>query len=438
MIILRSGAIIVVLCLQLTCLASCAAVNRVFPNLIHPVEDLLTDSIPADQSNDGQPDSANPDATDPLASREGSATPKPVPAGQTSAERPIETAVPDAAFDEQVTGLIKATLDQYRDKAVLDSIFTRYHFAESQSDELIAHIYDLYEVFFRENPQYFWLDGSARITYSILQTEQPSFSALTLEMGVASGFATASAETLQSRQTALMDEVRRIAWDAENYSEPWQKLLYVHDTLIREMVYDTTLNQDFNNAASALLDHKTLCQGYAQSFQLIVKALGFKVSLISGLADNIDHAWNLVWLDNQPYHVDLTHDDPVPDGGSDDPVTHIHFLRSDEMMRQTHVWTAEDYPPVTVDGAQFYRLQDLLVATNDELSSRIADFVNRVDLGDNQADLLELLYTGSDVPSETTVEDTLVSDLREKSGVRSIVYRSSIDKNVVSIELLPS
>jgi hypothetical protein len=435
---LRAGVVLVVLCLQLAFLTSCAAVNRVLPDLKNPVEELLNDLSPSDQSGNDQPDSASPDTTDPLSSPVESATPKSAPAGQTSVARPVETAVPDAAFDEQVTGLIKETLDQYRDKAVLDPVFTQYHFAESQSDELIAHIYDLYEVFFRENPQYFWLDGSARITYSILQTDQPSFSALTLEMGVGSGFATASAETLQSRQKALLNEVRRIAWDAENYSEPWQKLLYVHDTLVREIVYDTTLNQDCNNAASALLDHKTLCQGYAQSFQLIVEALGFKVTLISGLADNIDHAWNLVWLDNKPYHVDVTHDDPVPDGGSDDPVTHTHFLRSDDMMRQTHVWAAKEYPPVTVDGAQFYRLQGLVAATNDELSSKIADFVKQVDLGDNQADLLELLYTGSDVPSEKTVEDTLVSDLREKSGVRSIVYRSSIEKNVVSIELLPS
>ncbi len=432
---LRLIAVVLLLILQLAGLSSCAAIDRAradLAGLIPTAADVKNDSSASSQDSDnsGISGQSTPSGE--------SGSPDSTKAGQTTTSRLPRKTSPDAAFDLSVTSLIQASLDNYSHQAVLDSAFSGYEFAESQSDELIAHIYKLYEQFFRENPQYYWLDGSARITYSILQTDQPTFSAMTLEMGFGSGFSTASAETLQARQQDLLNEAGRIAQEAEKFNEPWQKLLFIHDTLISNIVYDTTLNQDTNNAASALLEHKTLCQGYAQSFQLIAQDLGFKVMLISGLADNVDHAWNLVWLDGQPYHVDLTHDDPVPDGGSADPVTHVHFLRSDAMMQQTHIWTVEDYPAASVDGAQFYRLQGLVAASRDELESWIGDFVEKANLEDNEAELLELLYSGSDLPGQSTIEDILVQQLRQKSGVRSIVYRASIDKNVISLELLPS
>ncbi len=96
---------------------------------------------------------------------------------------------------------------------------------------------------------------------------------MTLEMGYTPGYADASSETLKTRQTALLAEADRIAALAYQAPTHWQQLQIVHDHLIRNTVYDTTLDQTTNNAASALLDHLTLCQGYAQSFQLITQKL---------------------------------------------------------------------------------------------------------------------------------------------------------------------
>lgn len=439
--VIRVSLLLLVLILQLTFLTSCATIQQVISNLVD--RGGTVSDRPGDSSQASDPDILANEST--LSADEDSQLPSTKiietrkPVSSTSKAPASATPAPlDDAFDERVTALIKGALDQYHEKAILDSAITQYQYLESQSDELIARIYDLYEDFYRKNPQYFWLDGSARITYSILETEQPTFSALTLEMGFSSGFSGASAGILKSRQEALLNESRKIADEARRFSEPWRQLLYVHDNLVQNLVYDTTLNQVHNNAASALLDHLTLCQGYAQSFQLITQALGFKVILITGTADNIDHAWNLVWLDGLPYHVDVTHDDPVPDGGSNDLVSHVHFLRSDAMMRQTHVWIAEDYPAVETDGAQFYRLQGLVAASRDELDSLIGTFADDADLSDSQPEKLELLYIGTDEPDKAAAEEILISHLRQKPGVRSIVYRVSVDKNVISLELLPS
>ncbi|MDD2458373.1 MAG: transglutaminase domain-containing protein [Eubacteriales bacterium] len=400
--------------------------QSIVDDIREPVEQILTDSSSAlESAAENFPAKTTASNSD---------------SNESSSEGPsLDTtrATPSQSFDEIVLTAIRDALDHYQNKVILDEAVTQYIFHEDQTDELIDRVYALYDQVFRENAQYFWLDGSARIEYSILQTQTPTFNAMTLEMGYTAGYADASTTTLQARQAALLSEASRIAALANQAPTKWQQLQIVHDHLIRNTVYDTTLDQTTNNAASALLDHLTLCQGYAQSFQLITQQLGIPVTLITGNSEGVDHAWNLVWLDGQPYHIDVTHDDPVPDGGENDQPTHINFLRSDERMRQTHTWNTDDYPRATSDGAHYYRLQDLTAATFDELEARIAHFVSQADFSDNQPDLLEILYLGDDLPAKSTVEELLINQLRAQTSLRTITYRATIDKAIISLEVLP-
>ncbi len=430
--------LVLLLAVQSSLLTGCSTVDQLkddLSGLKEPVSDLL------DQSVDVIESVIESELTLPTAdSSTGNESASPATLTTSAQETTASTQKTDAGsdFDELVTALIKDALDNYRNKAVLDTAMSRYRFAEDQSDELISRIYDLYEQVFRQNPHYYWLDGSARITYSILQTQEPTFSAMTLEMGFTPGFADATAQTLKTRQDQLLAAARSIADIAADAGEPWQQLMAVHDILVRSTVYDSTLNQATNNAASALLDHLTLCQGYAQSFQLVTQALGFDVLLITGSSDSVDHAWNLVWLDGQFYHVDVTHDDPVPDGGEQDLVSHVHLLRSGAQMQQTHIWVAENYPLAPTDGAHSFRYLGLEVQSIDELDARIGEFVATADLTDNEPNRLELLYIGQNLPSNESVEEMMISHLRERSGVRSIVYRTSNEKSVITLELLPA
>ena len=426
--VLSKTALALTLAVALASLSACSArtAQSIVDDIREPVEQILTDSSSALES---AAEKFPAKTTNPASSDESTPSDDPI----------LDTtrATPSRSFEEIVLTAIRDALDHYQRKVILDEAVTQYTFTEDETDTLISRVYALYDQVFRENAQYFWLDGSARIEYSILQTKTPVFNAMTLEMGYTPGYADASSETLKTRQTALLAEADRIAALAYQAPTHWQQLQIVHDHLIRNTVYDTTLDQTTNNAASALLDHLTLCQGYAQSFQLITQKLGIPVTLITGSSEGVDHAWNLVWLDGQPYHIDVTHDDPVPDGGENDQPTHINFLRSDAMMRQTHIWNADDYPRATSDGAHYYRLQDLTAATLDELDARIAHFVSQADFSDSQPDLLEILYLGDDLPTKSTAEERLISQLRAQTNLRTITYRATIDKAIISLEVLP-
>ena len=54
---------------------------------------------------------------------------------------------------------------------------------------------------------------------------------------------------------------------------------------------------------------------------------------------NSNHAWDIVQIDGEWYHVDTTWDDPTPDRKG--YVRYDYFLRSDSFMSRDHSgWTA--------------------------------------------------------------------------------------------------
>ncbi|CAM5190051.1 hypothetical protein LSPH26S_02229 [Lysinibacillus sphaericus] len=78
--------------------------------------------------------------------------------------------------------------------------------------------------------------------------------------------------------------------------------------------------------------------------------LGFEVQYVPGKVGEQLHAWVLVKLDNEWYHIDVTWDDPLPDRKGE--VRYNYFLVSDKQLAQDHTW---DYarPQQQVKNTQF-------------------------------------------------------------------------------------
>lgn len=81
----------------------------------------------------------------------------------------------------------------------------------------------------------------------------------------------------------------------------------------------------------ALVNHSSVCQGYAETMFYLLKKAGLSCAIAS--SQNINHAWNIVKVNGKWYHVDATWDDPVWDmpGRSN----HDYFLVSFDTMNKT-------------------------------------------------------------------------------------------------------
>ncbi|MFC4776163.1 transglutaminase domain-containing protein [Paenibacillus sp. GCM10023252] len=131
-----------------------------------------------------------------------------------------------------------------------------------------------------------------------------------------------------------------------------EKVKAIHDYVVGKLEYDQSLQK--YTAYEAVTEGTAVCQGYALLGYQLLKDAGLKARIVEGTVNTGDHAWNLVQIDGQWYHLDLTWDDPVTiqqqssDGSmkentKPDVISYRYYLLSDEQIRKDHSWT-RDYP----------------------------------------------------------------------------------------------
>jgi len=115
----------------------------------------------------------------------------------------------------------------------------------------------------------------------------------------------------------------------------------IHDYIVMNVAYDQSFSR--YSAYNALAEGKAVCQGYALLAYKMLKEAGIENRIVSGTADGQNHAWNLVKIRGNWYHMDVTWDDPLPDVAG--RVTYEYYNLTDEQMRKDHSWDSSLYPP---------------------------------------------------------------------------------------------
>ena len=174
----------------------------------------------------------------------------------------------------------------------------------------------------------------------------------------------------------------------------------LHDYLVTHCDYDYRVdigNMPFisHQAEGALLKGTAVCSGYAKAYEAMLDAAGIPNETITGYAGGY-HAWNLVQVDGQWYHVDTTWDDPTTRGG--DYIRYTYFLKSDKVMASR---SHRDWEDVQACTSTKYD-EDLLDSTDQAIA----------DARQEQVDAILALCAPAltDVPTWTQAELQALSD----------------------------
>lgn len=166
----------------------------------------------------------------------------------------------------------------------------------------------------------------------------------------------------ETEAIALEKKVKKIlAKTIKDSMSDYQKELALHNYLVKHCKYSDVLSHaktsHIYDAYGALVEHKAVCDGYAQALQLLYACAGVTSKYISGTATSdtgsMDHAWNLVKLGEDWYHVDATWNDPVPDRGKS-TITHPYFNVPDAFIQGSHTWDASKYPKADAKKMNYY------------------------------------------------------------------------------------
>lgn len=106
-----------------------------------------------------------------------------------------------------------------------------------------------------------------------------------------------------------------------------EKALYFNDYLAANCEYDTTYSK--YTAFDALVKGKAVCAGYSFAYIELMSQVGIPCKIVS--SKSLNHAWNMVYINNKYYFVDVTWNDPV--GNSFVSSRHKYFLKSRAFFR---------------------------------------------------------------------------------------------------------
>jgi transglutaminase-like putative cysteine protease len=131
----------------------------------------------------------------------------------------------------------------------------------------------------------------------------------------------------------------------QNSMTAFEKVKFVNDYIVKNTAYSTETTASPHSAYAVVQENMGVCQGYALLALKMLQGLGVETKYVVGEVYTGGHAWNLVNVDGEWYHLDTTWNDPTPDRKN--IVGYEYFLMNDAKMKLDHSWVQSDYPAAT-------------------------------------------------------------------------------------------
>ena len=214
----------------------------------------------------------------------------------------------------------------------------------------------------------------------------------------------------------------------------FDKALYVFETLIEKVDYDSESIEN-QNILSVFIYQSTVCQGYADAAWYLLDQLGIQSTIITGTANNESHAWNLVYLDDAYYFMDVTWGNSKYLDSNNDAtkrVNYAYLAMTTEEISQNHVINSTFEVPECLSNIDNYYVHKGLYYDwfgADSIGNKIKA---SYEAGDEE---ISLKFSNTDIYSrviEYFFEDKHISDYCD--GLSSVYYLLDENANVITVK----
>jgi hypothetical protein len=220
-------------------------------------------------------------------------------------------------------------------------------------------------------------------------------------------------DTIQQWRTDTENKVLSLSQSLFAQDMPdYQKELLIHDYIVENCTYQETAGSKVQYTAyGCLVEGNAVCEGYAEAARLLFSAAGLESYYVEGAGQSSDHVWNCVVIEDQPYWVDLTWDDPVPADGESETLSHDYFNLNDSQMNVDHSWQYAKYPSCSSTVWNYEAVQEALETEEGEEAPIYTDYStkNVTTLETLRADLIYQLDIDESVQTTMTAPETTAS-----------------------------
>lgn len=199
-------------------------------------------------------------------------------------------------------------LSQLEEEATAIDI-SSYHIA---SDEIT----DLYFDILHSHPELFYVErhvGYSYMDHGRVTVIEPSY------------LYTGQDRRIKSAQFEMM--VTKIAEYASAAESVIGQLMLANDFFCANFEFD--ISDTIHDPYTLFMDKTGVCDAYALAFGAVLNELGIPNTYVR--SEKMNHAWNMVQIDDDWYHIDVTWNDPVEDMPL--RARHDYFLLSDAAMK---------------------------------------------------------------------------------------------------------
>lgn len=213
------------------------------------------------------------------------------------------------------------------DKAVYEMKNGYIDLGEAQYSSIVL----AYAAVINDRPEYFWLDQSKYgIKYENGRYYMCFSGAVINDRRLSYLYFDEQKQLLQQQ---LEQRLSRVTAEAQKKESDYEKALFVHDWLVKNVEYDYATAEAVINKNQAGIDKdsftilgallpgqtadkgtvKAVCEGYAKAYHCILRRLGLESLVVTGKYNGYGHMWNCVKIDGEWYFTDCTNDDIYPD-----------------------------------------------------------------------------------------------------------------------------
>ena len=271
----------------------------------------------------------------------------------------------------------------------------------------IDEVKNTFEAVYNDHPELFWVNTS----YSYKYTQSNQVVQIILSYNE-------TANDIEKSKSIFYGEVNRLVANANKYSTNYEKEKYIHDYIVNNVKYDKNASMN-QSAYSALINKKTICAGYSRAFQFIMIQLQIPTYYVVGVS-SVNHAWNMVKLDDGYYNVDLTWD-------NSDITRYRYFNRTDNDFSSSHTRTGLSLklPSCTSTKYRNYTVSriDVTITSNKVVNSNSSVGVTNNEVSNNNTSNDPIIEQNSNDNINSNANNNVVSN--DNSNIQSNVVPQS-------------
>lgn len=294
-------------------------------------------------------------------------------------------------------------------------------------DTTTLDVSEAIQAFFDDHPEVFYLNS----TYSLYISNKLVYKTLNLSLT----YSVENLEALEKEINAIEQIVNRYIETAKNSKGNFEKEVILHNELGQDVTYYSYENIKkipdlYHSIKGTFIKKSAVCDGIAKALQILYDRIGLETILVSGTLEGEPHAWVLVNINNNWYHVDLTSNKLIKqkyDGKN--VVVHTYFNITDEKIKGSHTIDNKNYPKATSEALDYYKMTNSYIYLIDDFNTALKKIINN----QSSSNILEFATDrGDDIPSKMSkvLVEINLNNLKT-NGVSTVNYYNILNTFVL-------